>query len=87
MNDPPDLRHEHEHERALAALPLLPMEAAAASRLAREARAAYLRRFEGGPLYLPLLLASRVALPAALAAFTGLYMTWAIGTATALVSP
>ncbi|MDB4943102.1 MAG: hypothetical protein JWP97_2636 [Labilithrix sp.] len=72
----------------LRALPPVPHDRQLAGRLGRQGRAAYLARFEGGRLYLPLRFArsgARVAFPAALAAFVGLYMTWAIGAAAALL--
>lgn len=71
----------------LAALRLLParaMETSADTRLQRQARAAFVRHAEGCSRSAPGL-AGRAAVPIFLAGVVGLYMTWAIAAATALV--
>jgi hypothetical protein len=73
----------------LAALRLLPsvaMEGAPEARLHRQARAAYARSFEASVWHSPLAgFFGKAAVPVFLAGIVGLYMTWAIATATALV--
>ena len=71
---------------ALRHLPLLPVDAPLDMRLKREARAAYLRSFEVSTWHgsaMPQV--GRAVLPMLLAGVVGVYMTWAIVTATALV--
>ena len=55
------------------------------ARLQRQARAAFVRRAEGSGWSLSAAgLVGRAAVPVFLAGIVGLYMTWAIGAATAL---
>jgi hypothetical protein len=71
---------------ALRELPAHAVDAPMDTRLKREARAAYLRSFEPSPWHGGALdKVSRAAFPVFLAGIVGLYMTWAIATATALV--
>ena len=71
---------------ALRQLPSHAMEGSAESRLQRQARAAYARSFESSPWQNPAAtLLGRAAVPIFLAGIVGLYLTWAIGAATALV--
>ena len=71
---------------ALRHLPVRTMEAPAEARLQRQARAAYTRGFEGSSWHTSAsAVVGRVAVPVVLAGVVGLYMTWAIAAATALV--
>lgn len=71
---------------ALRHLPARTMEGPAEARLQRQARAAYLRGFEGSSWSASASgIIGRVAVPVFLAGVVGLYMTWAIAAATALV--
>jgi hypothetical protein len=78
-----------EDDPLLAALRQLPSRAvngAVEDRLQRSARAAYVRSFEGSAWHSPLAgFFGRAAVPVFLAGIVGLYMTWAIAAATALV--
>lgn len=82
MSDPPS-------DPLLAALRLLPpraMDGDHESRIQRQARAAYTRSFEGSAWHSPVAgFVGKAAVPVFLAGIVGLYMTWAIATATALV--
>jgi hypothetical protein len=72
----------------LAALRHLPSHASEGpvdARLHREARAAYARSFEKSSWSSALDKVGRAAMPVFLAGIVGLYMTWAIASATALV--
>jgi hypothetical protein len=76
----------------LAALRQLPSYAAEGARageddrLRRQARAAYVRRFEGSAWQSSAAgFFGKAAVPVFLAGIVGLYMTWAIAAATALV--
>jgi hypothetical protein len=85
MSDTPDDRDD-PLLTALRHLPARTMDEPAESRLQRQARAAYVRRFEGSPWHSSATsLVGRFAVPVFLAGVVGLYMTWAIGAATALV--
>lgn len=71
---------------ALRQLPSRSMDGVAEARLQRQARAAYARSFEGSAWQgSAASLFGRAAVPVFLAGIVGLYMTWAIATATALV--
>jgi len=71
---------------ALRHLPARAMDGSAEARLQRQARAAYVRGFEGSSWHASASgLVGRVAVPVFLAGIVGLYMTWAIAAATALV--
>lgn len=71
---------------ALAELPQLATEGSTETRAHRQARAAYLRSFESSPCSSSAAsLFGRIAVPVFLAGVVGLYMTWAIAAATALV--
>jgi hypothetical protein len=71
---------------ALRELPTRPMDGDHESRLQRQARAAFTRRFEGSGGDSPLAaFVGKAAVPVFLAGIVGLYMTWAIAAATALV--
>jgi hypothetical protein len=71
---------------ALRHLPARPMDGTAEARLQRQARAAYVRELEGSSWHSSASgLFGRVAVPVFLAGVVGLYMTWAIAAATALV--
>ncbi len=71
---------------ALRELPSFAMEDGPDARFRRQARAVYLRSFEGSAWHSPLAgLFGKAAVPVFLAGIVGLYMTWAIGAATALV--
>lgn len=71
---------------ALRHLPARTMEGPAEARLQRAARAAYVRGFEGSSWHTSASgIVGRVAVPVFLAGVVGLYMTWAIAAATALV--
>ena len=71
---------------ALRQLPSHAMEGAPEARLHRQARAVYARSFEGSVWHSPLAgFFGKAAVPVFLAGIVGLYMTWAIATATALV--
>jgi hypothetical protein len=71
---------------ALRALPVRTMDGAVEARLERQARATYVRGFEGSSWHSSASgLVGRVAVPVFLAGVVGLYMTWAIAAATALV--
>jgi hypothetical protein len=87
MSDPPI-------DPLLAALRELPSfgagagvaERAGEERLRRSARAAYVRRFEGSAWQTSAAgFFGKAAVPVFLAGIVGLYMTWAIAAATALV--
>jgi hypothetical protein len=73
----------------LAALRLLPshaMDSSADARLQRQARAAFVRHAEGSSSTLSAAgFVGRTAVPLFLACIAGLYMSWAIGAATALM--
>lgn len=63
-----------------------PSDAHAKARLQGEARAAYVRSFEGSSWFGTATgTVGRVAMPVFLATIVGLYMTWAVAAATALV--
>lgn len=74
---------------ALRQLPTLAIEGSAEARLREgraQARAAYVRGFEGSSWSASASTAlGRIAVPVFLAGVVGLYMTWAIAAATALV--
>ena len=70
---------------ALRALPPQVGDPAFASRAQREARSAYLRSFGGGSRGDAASKVGRALMPVFLAMIVGLYMTWAIASATALV--
>ena len=71
---------------ALRHLPARTMDGAADGHLQRHARAAYMRGFEDSSWRSSASgLLGRLAVPVFLAGIVGLYMTWAIGAATALV--
>ena len=71
---------------ALRQLPSRPMDGDHESRLQRQARAAYARSFEGSAWHSPFAgFVGKAAVPVFLAGIVGLYMTWAIAAATALV--
>jgi hypothetical protein len=71
--------------RALRELPRPAMEAAPEARVRREARAAFARAFEDVPWHARMLgLGARAAVPVALASLVGVYLTWAIATASTL---
>lgn len=74
---------------ALRALPSRAMDGDAEARLRRQARAAYVRSFDSSSRSMwhssAASLLGRAAVPVFLAGIVGLYMTWAIATATALV--
>ena len=71
---------------ALRQLPSHAMNGDHESRLHRQARAAYARSFESSAWDSPLAgLVGKAAVPVFLAGIVGLYMTWAIAAATALV--
>lgn len=71
---------------ALRHLPARTMEGPAEARLQRHARAAYVRGFESSSWHTSASgIVGRVAVPVFLAGIVGLYMTWAIAAATALV--
>ena len=71
---------------ALAQLPTRAMDGDQESRLQRQARAAFTRRFEGSGWDSPLAgFVGKAAVPVFLAGIVGLYMTWAFAAATALV--
>jgi hypothetical protein len=71
---------------ALRQLPAHAIDAPVEARLQRQARAAYVRRFEEtSSWYSPAAaLVGRAAVPVFLAGVVSLYMTWAISTATSL---
>ena len=89
MSDTPNQEPEAPADPLLAALRHLPartMDAPVEARLQRQARAAYVRGFEGSSWHSSAGgLVGRVAVPVFLAGIVGLYMTWAIAAATALV--
>lgn len=66
-------------------LPPHPEEPRAAERGKRAARAAYERSFAPGSWLTPLGRVNAVVMPVVLAAFVGLYLTWAITSAAALL--
>jgi hypothetical protein len=71
---------------ALRQLPPHTPDAAQDTRLQREARAAYVRTFEGSTWHGSAGgKVGRFAMPVFLAGIVGLYMTWAIAAATAIV--
>lgn len=71
---------------ALRQLPSRAMDGGPESRLHRQARAAYARSFEASVWHSPLAgFFGKAAVPVFLAGIVGLYMTWAIAAATALV--
>ena len=71
---------------ALRHLPAMAMDGSAEARLQRQARAAFVRGFEGSSWSSSASgLVGRLAVPVFLAGVVGLYMTWAISAATALV--
>jgi len=72
--------------RALRELPRPVLDGDAGARMQRAARAAYLREFSGSQPPSPLRgLLGRALVPAVLASVVGVYLTWAITTASALV--
>ncbi len=83
------MSNHHDDDPLLAALRQLPSHAlngAVEDRLQRSARSAYVRSFEAAAWHSPLAgLFGRAAVPVFLAGIVGLYMTWAIAAATALV--
>lgn len=87
----PTSNESEAQDPLLAALRALPSRAglqddSAEARLQRQARAAYARSFEGSPWHASATsLVGRAAVPVFLAGVVGLYMTWAIAAATALV--
>jgi hypothetical protein len=82
----PDPSIEDPLLAALRQLPAHAMETSADTRLHRQARAAFVRNAEGSTWSLTATgLAGRAAVPIFLAGVVGLYMTWAIAAATALV--
>lgn len=87
MSETPD--NDDRDDPLLSALRHLPpraMGGPAESRLQHQARAAYVRRFEGSPWHSSASsVLGRIAVPVFLAGIVGLYMTWAIAAATALV--
>lgn len=71
---------------ALRHLPRAVMDERVNGRVQRTAQAAFVRQAEGGAWSVSAAgLVGRVALPAFLACIVGLYMTWAIAAATAIV--
>jgi hypothetical protein len=71
---------------ALRELPSHTIDDSAEARLQRQARAAYVRSFDGSAWRSTATgFVGRAAVPVFLAGVVGLYMTWAIATATALV--
>lgn len=71
---------------ALRELPSYSTDGRAEARLERQARAAYVRSFDGSAWHATTAsFVGRAAMPVFLAGVVGLYMTWAIATATALV--
>ncbi|MDB4936584.1 MAG: hypothetical protein JWP87_3556 [Labilithrix sp.] len=88
MTAPHDPKAELDDDPLLAALRQLPpvaMDPPVETRLQRQARAAYVRRFEGSAWDSPAAtLVGRAAVPVFLAGVVGLYMTWAVSVATAL---
>jgi hypothetical protein len=89
MSELPNTEPEPREDPLLVALHHLParaMDGSAEARLQRSVRAAYVRGFEGSPWHASASgLFGRVAVPVFLAGVVGLYMTWAIAAATALV--
>ena len=72
---------------ALRELPRPALDGAAEVRVRRQAHAAFLRAFDASPWHTRLLgAAARAALPVALAGIVGVYLTWAIATASAFVA-
>ena len=76
-----------EDLRALRALPVLVSDERVAVRHQKEARATFVRRFEAGSGSMHILEggAGRAALPVVLASLVGIYVTWALSTAFALM--
>jgi hypothetical protein len=71
---------------ALRELPPLAVDGSAEARLQRQARASYVRAFEGSPWHSSATsIVGRAAVPVLLAGVVGLYMTWAFAAAVALV--
>lgn len=71
---------------ALRALPARTTSSSADTRLQRQARAAYVRSFEGSTWHDAATgVVGRAAVPVFLAGVVGIYMMWAIAAATALV--
>lgn len=90
MMEAPDRKSDEENVdpliAALRALPSRAMDGSAEARLQRQARAAYVRGFEGSAWHGSAAgIVSRAAVPVFLAGIVGLYMTWAFAAATALV--
>jgi hypothetical protein len=88
MSDTPVREHEAADPlvEALRHLPARALDGSVEARRHRQARAAYLREFEGSAWCSSAAgLVGRVAVPVFLAGVVGLYMTWAIAAATALV--
>lgn len=89
----PSAETHHERARAIAllepALPSRAMDGNVEARLRRQARAMYVRGFDSSSRTArhssAASLLGRAAMPVFLAGIFGLYMTWAIATATALV--
>ncbi len=72
--------------RALRELPRPELDRAADDRVRRNARAAFTRAFDGSPWHARLFgTAARAAVPVALAGIVGVYLTWAIATASSFV--
>ncbi|HEY8075966.1 MAG TPA: hypothetical protein VIF62_17685 [Labilithrix sp.] len=72
--------------RALRELPRPEPDAEAADRARRGARAAFAQAFEDVPWHARFLgTASRAVVPVALAGIVGVYLTWAIATASSFV--
>jgi hypothetical protein len=86
MSDTPSKEPLDPLLAALRQLPTRTVDGDHESRLQRQARAAFTRRFEGSGWDSPLAgFVGKAAVPVFLAGIVGLYMTWAIAAATALV--
>jgi hypothetical protein len=89
IDEPKPAPSGEAHDPLLAALRELPsrsLDDSVEARLQRQARAAYVRSFEGAGWQSSAAgLLGRAAVPVFLAGVVGLYMTWAIAAATALV--
>jgi hypothetical protein len=71
---------------ALRQLPTRTVTSSAEARLRREARASYVRRFEGSAWHSSATnVVSRFAVPAFLAGIVGIYMSWAMTAAATLL--
>jgi hypothetical protein len=84
-NDTPAPESNDPLLAALRQLPVAPLDGPQDVRRQREARAAYLRSFEGSSWHGSTGRVSRLVMPVFLAGIVGLYMTWAIAAATAIV--